>query len=158
MKSIKDTPYINSVKEIRTYEFGTFFFFDHLVVSEINEGVVFNWEMAKKVINAAFDILGNQFPIAYISNRIHSYSLVPTDWLKFYKEYKNHLTSYSIVVYRYSTITNIFLEKMFSDIKIQKFNTIDNAINWSISEKQKLIINELFNLDSKIQIEDSKIN
>ncbi|WP_350289431.1 hypothetical protein [uncultured Croceitalea sp.] len=143
MKSIVDIPYYDKIKEVRTFDFGTFYFFDHFFVSEINEGEVFDWEMAKVVIKVAHEILGHQAPVAYISNRINSYSLVPTDWLKFYREYKNALHAYSIVTYRSNTVTNIFLEKMFSKVKIKKSNNIEEAIEWVLSEKQSLTIDKL---------------
>ena len=83
MKRVKDLPYFKKIREVREFEFGVFYYFDGLVISEIKEGVVFDWNMAKRAVAAAKEIFGEETPIAYISNRINSYTVVPTEWLKF---------------------------------------------------------------------------
>jgi len=74
MKKVQDIPYFEYIKEIREYQFGKFYFFNGIVISEINQGVDFSWKMACKVVEAALDIFGEDAPIVYISNRINSYS------------------------------------------------------------------------------------
>ena len=48
MRSVREIDFFKNIREIREYEFGVFYFFDGLVISEIKEDVVFNWNMAQK--------------------------------------------------------------------------------------------------------------
>ncbi|WP_036381124.1 hypothetical protein [Muricauda sp. MAR_2010_75] len=132
-KTVKEIDYFKNIREIRECDFGVFYFFDGLVISEIKEGVVFNWTMAKKIINIAYEILGKDNPIAYISNRIHNYSVIPTDWLKFYKN-RHQLEFYSVVAYNKGGLSSIVLEKMFFKDNIRQFSDLENAIKWSLSK------------------------
>lgn len=131
-KTVKEVDFFKNIREIRECDFGVFYFFDGLVISEIKEGVVFNWSMAKKIIDIAYEIIGKDKPIAYISNRINNYSVVPTDWLKFYKN-RHKLEFYSVVAYNKGGLSSIVLEKMFFKNNIRQFSDLENAIKWSIS-------------------------
>lgn len=133
MQRVREIAFFKNIREIREYEFGVFYFFDGLVISEIKEDVVFNWAMAQKAIDAAYEIIGRDKPIAYISNRIHNYSVVPTDWIKFYT-HRNQLELYSVVAYNKSGLASIILEKMFFRNNIRQFSDLETAINWSISK------------------------
>ncbi|WP_318311178.1 hypothetical protein [Flagellimonas crocea] len=138
MQRVKDLEYFKNIREIREYEFGIFYFFDGLVISEMNEGETFDWSIAERIINVAYEILGKDDPIAYISNRINNYSVVPTDWLKFYK-HRHELDFYSVVTYNHSGLTSLVLEKMFFKNKIRQFTDLEDAIKWSmckVSEKK----------------------
>ena len=132
-KTVKEVDFFKNIREIRECEFGVFYFFDGLVISEMKEGVVFNWSMAKKIIDIAYDIIGRDKPIAYISNRINNYSVVPTDWLKFYKN-RHQLEFYSVVAYNKGGLASIVLEKMFFRDNIRQFSDLETAIKWSIAK------------------------
>ena len=133
MQSARDIAFFSNIREIREYDFGIFYYFDGLVISEIKEGVVFNWTMAKKAIDAAYEVMGRDRPIAYISNRIHNYSVVPTDWIKFYT-HRNRLELYSVVAYNKSGLASIILEKMFFRNNIRQFSDLESAVNWSMAK------------------------
>lgn len=135
-KTVKEVSYFKNIREIRESDFGIFYFFDGLVISEIKEGVVFNWSMAKKIINVAYEVIGKDKPIAYISNRIHDYSVIPTDWLKFYKN-RHQLEFYSVVAYDKGGLSSIVLEKMFFKDNIRQFSDLESAIKWSISKVEE---------------------
>ncbi|MBO0320906.1 hypothetical protein J0X14_01245 [Muricauda sp. CAU 1633] len=132
-KTVREIDFFRNIREIRECDFGVFYFFDGLVISEIKEGVVFNWSMAKKIIGIAYEILGEDKPIAYISNRINNYSVVPTDWLKFYKN-RHDLEFYSVVAYNKGGLSSIVLEKMFFRENIRQFSDLETAIKWSIGK------------------------
>lgn len=138
MQRVKEIEFFKNIREIREYEFGIFYFFDGLVISEIKEDVVFNWAMAQKAIDAAYEIIGRDKPIAYISNRINNYSVVPTDWIKFYT-HRNQLEFYSVVAYNKSGLASLILERMFFRNNIRQFSDLDSAIKWSLAkvEEQK---------------------
>lgn len=133
MKSVKELDFFKNIREIREYEFGIFYFFDGLVISEMNEGETFDWCIAEKIIDAAYEILGEEKPIADISNRINNYSVVPTDWLKFYKN-RHKLELYSIVAYNKNGLASIILEKMFFKDSIRQFTDLESAISWSLAK------------------------
>jgi hypothetical protein len=133
MQRVRDLDFFRNIKEIREYEFGTFYFFDGLVISEMNEGATFDWTAAERVIACVYEVLGKGKPVAYISNRINDYSVVPTDWLKFYKN-RHKLKYYSVVAYTKSGLTSLVLEKMFFRNKIRQFPDLQSAINWSLAQ------------------------
>ena len=81
----------------------------------------------------AYEVLGKSKPIAYISNRINNYSVVPTDWLKFYK-HRHQLEFYSIVAYNGSGLASVVLEKMFFRNKTRQFSKLEDAIKWSLAK------------------------
>lgn len=133
MRSVREIGFFKNIREIREYEFGVFYFFDGLVISEIKEDVVFNWNMAQKAIDAAYEIIGREKPIAYISNRINNYSVVPTDWLKFFTN-RHQLELYSVVAYSKSGLASIILERMFFKNNIRQFSDLESAIKWSLTK------------------------
>lgn len=133
MRSVREIDFFKNIREIREYEFGVFYFFDGLVISEIKEDVVFNWNMAQKAIDAAYEIIGREKPIAYISNRINNYSVVPTDWLKFFTN-RHQLELYSVVAYSKSGLASIILERMFFKNNIRQFSDLESAIKWSLTK------------------------
>jgi hypothetical protein len=98
--------------------------------------VLFDWEMAQEIIAIAESYYGVGQKIAYISNRVHPYSLVPQDWLKFFKA-KNFISAFAVVSYSQQERSNILLERLFFKSKIKKFFDLEEAVKWAISEQLK---------------------
>ncbi|WP_430908533.1 hypothetical protein [Maribacter sp. 2-571] len=142
MKSVKSLDFFKSVREVWEFEFGVFHYFDRLVISEMNEGVVFNWEMAKKAIKVAHQINGDTNPIAYISNRINNYYVVPTDWAKFYKN-RQQLALYSVVGSTQGSFASLVMERMFFKKNIRQFTDLQEAIDWSVQKMELHATNEV---------------
>lgn len=141
MKSVKNIPFFKNIRQVREFEFGIFYYFDGLVISEMKEGVLFRWNMAEKAIQAAHEALGNEVPITYISNRINGYFVVPTDWIKFYRN-RHQLLFYSVVGSTTGNFASVFLERMFFRKSIRKFIDLEEAIDWSVQKiaaEKKLI-------------------
>ncbi|MEM8999111.1 MAG: hypothetical protein AAGB24_02520 [Bacteroidota bacterium] len=136
MKRVTDLDFFKNIREIREFQFGVFYYFEGLVISEINEGVIFNWKMAKKAIAAAHEIFGEEKPIAYISNRINNYHVVASDWAKLYKN-RNQLDFYSVVGNTKGSYSSLVLERVFFQNSIQQFPDLDKAVNWSLAEINK---------------------
>lgn len=133
MKSVKQLDFFKNIKQVREYEFGIFYFFDGLVISEMKNGVIFKWNMAKKAIDAAYEVLGKDAKIAYISNRINNYYVVPTDWIKFFKN-RHQLNSYAVVGYTRGNIISLYLERLFFRNSIKKFTDLEEAIHWNLEK------------------------
>ncbi|MEO0573114.1 MAG: hypothetical protein AAF039_15510 [Bacteroidota bacterium] len=131
MKRVKDIPFFKRIREIREYQFGTFYFFEGLVIGELNGGITFGWEMGKRAIDAAKEIFGEDLPIAYISNRINDYYVVPTDWGKFFKN-RHQLDFYCVVGETKGSFASLVMERMFFKNSIKQFTDLEKAIEWSL--------------------------
>ena len=136
MKRVIDVPFFKNIKEIREYQFGKFYFFDGLVIGELNEGVTFGWQMGQRVIDAAREVFGENMPIAYISNRVNDYYVVPTDWAKFYKN-RHQLNFYCVVGSTKGSFASLVMERMFFKNSIKQFSDLEKAISWSLVQIQK---------------------
>ena len=113
---------------------GNFYFFKKFIIAEINDGVHFTWEIAKDTIDRAYEHYGQDVKVAYISNRVNSYSVNAQDWLKFYQE-RHHLEGIAIVAYNKMGLMNVVLEKIFNETRLRKFSKLDDAVNWVLSLK-----------------------
>ncbi len=136
MKYVKELSYFKNIREVREFEFGVFYFFDGLVISEINRDVFFTWEMAKKAVKASKEFYGENEAIAYISNRVNNYTVAPIDWPKFYNN-RHKLTYYSVVGSTKGSLPSTLLEKMFFNGSLKQFNDLEKAIAWSLDKLEK---------------------
>src|SRR5690606_34526344 len=105
------------------------FFLDKIIVSELHEGIHFDWGKIEQVISAAAEHYGDTFKIAFLSNRINSYSVEPQLWVDFYKDY-NLIVASAIVTYNDFNFKNAILEKHFSQTSIKRCDTLNEAIEW----------------------------
>ncbi|UOB17908.1 hypothetical protein [Abyssalbus ytuae] len=138
MKSIKSSPFYYHAIHVLEYSFGDFFLFENFIVGEIKKDIVFTWNDHAKIVVEEISHLYDQNgkDLIYISNRIHSYSLVPSDWIYFFKHSYN-LKGYGIVSYTQKGMLNSILEKIFMRGKLRNFNNLDDAILWAKSLKNK---------------------
>ena len=60
--------------------FGNFYLCDNFLVSELNEGIHFDWEMVNTVMIKVIDHYGKDVQLGYISNWVNSYSMDPQTW------------------------------------------------------------------------------
>lgn len=109
--------------------FGTFYLLENYFISEINEGVHFDWEMIKEIMTEVVEFYGENAKIGYISNRVNSYSMNPQTWVKVQKKY-NVIMGGAIVSYNNLSFMNASIEKQFSKISIKRCLSLDEAINW----------------------------
>lgn len=132
MKSLRETVFYGEAFQELKYSFGNYFLFDRFVVGEVNEDVVFTWEdCGKKLVEDLTHLYNNSGEdIVFISNRIHKYPVMPSDWIKFFKHsYK--LKGYGIVSYTKAGFLNAMLEKLFMPTKFKRFRSLDKAIAWA---------------------------
>ncbi|CAH8295099.1 hypothetical protein EV196_108109 [Mariniflexile fucanivorans] len=130
MISVKETNlYTKALKELN-YSFGNVFIFDGYIISEINQGVIFNWEEhAKIIVDDVTCFLGTDgHDLIYISHRINSYSVVPHGWINFFKS-RYKLKGYFIVSDDKVRILGLLIENLFFNNKIKRFNNLETAIN-----------------------------
>lgn len=132
---IEHSKYKDKYQTKLQYEFGNFYVFEKYVIGEVNEGVTFNWECANKIIEGVYaHFKTTDIKICYISNRIHSYSVVPQDWIKFYQE-RHHLEAVAIVGYNKQGFISYVLEKIFQKALLKKFTSLDDAVAWATKIK-----------------------
>ncbi len=136
MKRVRELQIFKNIREVREFDFGIFYYFDGLVISEMKEGVIFDWNMAEKAVIAAQEIFGENHPIAYISNRINSYTVAPADWIKFYN-HRQKLSFYSVVGSTQGNFASIVLERMFFQNSIHQFTDLQQAIDFSLAKIQE---------------------
>ena len=114
MKSIKVTNLYSEVLKEFNYTFGNVFLFDGFVISEMEEGIIFSWEdHAERITKDIASFLGTDgSDLIYISNRLNAYSVMATDWIKFFKNRYN-LEGYYVVGQEKSSLINTMFENQF---------------------------------------------
>ena len=131
---IEDSEHIKREHKKVELPFGTFYFFNDFLLSELNQGIHFSWDKVKLIADLASEFYGEKNPVVYISNRVNSYSIEPQSWLKFDKKY-NFFKASAIIAYDTKGGLSVVLEKLFSKKRIQKFNDLDTAIDWALNYK-----------------------
>ena len=109
-------------------ELNTVYFYPRMVVSEAREGVTISYKTGFSILLKILRI-GSFKKCVYISNRINSYSVNPTDY-----KYLNKIPSLAaiaIVAPTESARQNAELEKKFFNGKIEVFETILDAYHWT---------------------------
>lgn len=124
------------LEDVYILKIGTFYLFKDFLISEFNEGVTVDWESVQEILHIAESYYGQNASIAYISNRVHNYSLVPQDWLKFFKARKS-INLMAVVSNNPRERSNILLEKMFFKNRIKKFYSLDEAVEWAVATQRK---------------------
>ncbi len=122
-------------KEV-TFSFGDFFFFKNFIVAEIYEGVHFSWDKVLKLVKEIYKHYGDDFKIAYISNRVNSYSIEPVTWMRLRKEGHIFVTAIAIVSYTELAVKMATLEKVFASASLKRCNSLAEAINWVSTLKE----------------------
>lgn len=115
--------------------FGNFYLFEKFFISEIHEGVHFDWEMIQTAMVEVVEFYGKNARVGYISNRVYSYSMNPHSWMKVQKNY-DLIFAGAIVVYNNFTFMNASIEKKFSDISIKRCLSLDEAVDWILNLKE----------------------
>ncbi|MGC1632601.1 MAG: hypothetical protein WA749_10875 [Gelidibacter sp.] len=111
------------------FPFGNFYLCNNFIVSELDEGIHFDWDKILEVIGAAIDYYGENLKIAYISNRVQSYSIEPQLWQKFHKEF-DFIIATATVAYNDFGYINASIEKQFTKNSLKRCDDLDEAISW----------------------------
>ncbi len=132
----EDSKYCKELEyEKLEFPFGNFYLCNHFFISELNEGVHFDWEKVNLVMLNILDFYGNDIKLGYISNRTNSYSMEPSSWQKVDKKYGVIVAS-AIIYYNEYTYKNAAIEKMFSQRSIKRCINLDEAIYWMNNLKE----------------------
>lgn len=115
---------------------GVFHFCKNVIVSEINEGIHFDYDLVKNYIINAKSFFGRK-PIGYISNRVNDISINALDYGKFKKDVEN-LMFYSVVRYKNIHTFNMDVEERFCNMPYKSFDSLEQSytfVNNYIIEK-----------------------
>ena len=104
-------------------------------ISELNDGVHFDWERVNLVMIKILAFYGEDIKLGYISNRTHSYSMDHSSWQKVDKKYGVIVAS-DIIYDNEFTYKDASLEKMFSKRSIKRCIKLDEAIHWMNTLKE----------------------
>ncbi|GGZ80880.1 hypothetical protein [Algibacter mikhailovii] len=139
VKSVKQTNLYPKVLKELNYSFADVFIFDGFIISEIKQGVNFSWNNhAKYIVDDITCFLGTDgTELIYISNRIHSYSVVAIDWLKFFKQ-QYGLKGYYVVSNSQMSKLNLLVEQLFFKEKIMHFDSLFSAVHWVRTESLEI--------------------
>jgi len=128
---VEDSNYINLEHEEIKLPFGNFYFFEKFVISELKDGVHFDWQRVKILSDIMISHYGKKRKdLVYISNRVNSYSIEPQSWLKFDKKY-NMFQASGIIAYDQRGGLSVVLERIFSKERIKRFRSLKEAVDWA---------------------------
>lgn len=114
--------------------FGTLYFFDNHVISQINEGETITREKNNRIATVALEFYGDS-PFIYITHRINSYAVDPATYSETSKI--ENLVGFAVVSKDYKAKSNAEIEKLFLNKPFEIFNTVDEAISWANSIMNK---------------------
>ncbi|WP_339895126.1 hypothetical protein [uncultured Algibacter sp.] len=109
-------------------QIGSIFFFNHVAVVELNEGVHFDSNNASFIIDELESYFGESQPYGVIANRINSYSVNLLDTPTF-KERAKNLYAYGVVGHDLAGKMNAEMENDFCAADNIDYANIDEAIN-----------------------------
>ncbi|WP_378174930.1 hypothetical protein [Aquimarina sp. SS2-1] len=134
MQYVKSSNFYQEAIHELNYPFGNFYLYDGFVIGEFNEDVVVTWDDHAKLLveDLTYYYDHNGKNVVYITNRVHSYSVKPSDWIKFYKsDYK--MKGYAIVSYSRKGLLNSLIEKLFIKSNFKSFESLEEAVHWAKS-------------------------
>lgn len=111
-------------------DIGVVYFYKNYVITEINRGVILNFDKAAKLFQLGIEYYGTKVPFVYISNRIHSYSFEPTSHFKSTELFPN-LKGYGVVIYDHLNSEVAKLEQAFINKPTAIFHNLEEAVLWA---------------------------
>ncbi len=111
-------------------DIGLFHFCKNFIVAEIKEGINLNFDSGKELFQLANTYYQGITPYVYISNRINSYSVKPTEHYKLENIFPN-FKGYAIVTYDTVNYEVAKLEELFTNRPTGIFNTLNEAVDWA---------------------------
>ena len=116
-----------ALKNTIVHEAANVYFYDNYVVIEVNQGVTLSYTSGFSLLVSGLKYLGTK-PWIYISHRINSYAVVPTDF-----KYLNRIPTLKGIVVINKTKTNLGteeLEQSFSQKPFIVVNDFEEALAW----------------------------
>ncbi|MFI1744176.1 hypothetical protein [Thalassobellus sediminis] len=125
---IIESDFSNQILKFVKNQLGNIFFFNHIAVVELNEGVHFDINNSSLIIDELNSYFGESKPYGVIANRINSYSVNLLDTPLFKKRAKN-LYAYGVVAHDLASKMNAEMENDFCLSTKVNYDTINEAID-----------------------------
>ncbi|PQV50584.1 hypothetical protein CLV33_102448 [Jejuia pallidilutea] len=126
---ILESDFSNQIIEFVQNKLGNIFFFNHIAVVELNEGIHFDVNNAPLIIDELKSYFGETKPFGVVANRVNSYSVdllsTPT-----YREKVSNLKAYGVVGHDLASKMNATMENDFCISEKVDYDTIYDAINY----------------------------
>lgn len=110
-------------------DFGKIWFKENILIAELNEGILFDVESNRKLLQIGNDTFFGQ-PYGYISHRVNSYAVNPM----VYRESAgtSNLKAIAVVTTNDTCRQNAFLERAFykDHNSFEIFESLDEAVEW----------------------------
>jgi len=117
------------LKKVIDTDLGIIRFYDNLIVMEAKEDVVLSLKTGMFILLKVISITGTK-PVVYISNRVNSYAVAPTDYK--YLEMIPNLKGIAVVSYSSYTKETVELESRFFKKPFMVFDNITDAKTWAL--------------------------
>lgn len=117
------------IKPILELDFGKVWFKDNILIAELNEGILFDVENNRKLLEIGKKTFQDR-PYGYISHRINSYAVNPMVYLE--SANISNLKAIAVVTNSVVSNNNAVLEKQFyrDSNSFEIFTSLDEAIEW----------------------------
>ncbi|RMB56978.1 hypothetical protein EAX61_13015 [Dokdonia sinensis] len=122
------------VDTVYNLDIGKFTIYDNFMVSEIVEGVNLDYKACDILLSIVLSHFGNKPTFGYISNRVHTYSLVPTD-LPRLKDLIPNKPRLAIVHHNELGQLSAQFERNFWPFELEVFNNLGQALDYITSSK-----------------------
>ncbi|WP_416442862.1 hypothetical protein ACH3O9_18300 [Leeuwenhoekiella sp. A16] len=132
---VLESQFRNQIVAHTSFEFGNLYFFKNCVVSEINEGFIIDKEEALELGQEILKYFDEKIQFYVITNRIHSYSIMPSAQ-RFISQFNKRILAVHFVTYDPLAMRTARFESIFSSVKIMHFTDIHHAI---LATKQRLV-------------------
>ncbi|WP_298500064.1 hypothetical protein [uncultured Algibacter sp.] len=133
---IIESKFSNQILKFVENKLGNIFFFNHIAVVELHEGVHFDIKNASLIIDELTSYFGNSKPFGVVANRINSYSinLIETPLIK---EKAKNFFAYGVVGHDLASKMNAEIENKFCVSEKIDFDNLNEAI--------KIVYNRVIN-------------
>jgi len=125
---IVESDFSNQILKFVENQVGNIFFFNHIAVVELNEGVHFDINNAPIIIDELKSYFGKSQPFGVIANRVNSYSVNLID-TPLYKEMARNLYAYGVVGHDLAGKMNSEMENDFCVSEKVDYDNIYEAVN-----------------------------
>tara|TARA_R110001632_G_scaffold215464_1_gene342603 strand:- start:808 stop:1221 length:414 start_codon:yes stop_codon:yes gene_type:complete len=126
---IRDISQITEAQAIYHIDIGTLTVFDTYIVAEFNEGLAIGFDNGREMLGIIYDHFSDSGNFGFICNRVHAFSMIPTDLYQLDELFTN---SPKIAIINYSTLGRLIAEyeRSYWPFPIALFNDLSAGIIW----------------------------
>lgn len=133
---ILESDFSNQIIEFVQNKLGNIFFFNHIAVVELNEGIHFDINNASLITDELKSYFGDTKPFGVVANRVNSYSVDLLNTPK-YREKVNNLKAYGVVGHNMASKMNATMENGFCLSEKVDHDSIYDAMNYVYDSVKK---------------------